>query len=468
MINKIILSLVFSIIFFSGCIREPDVNEATLEIEKFDEKQDYKIIKYSMVSSEETIFYPDTIERTSLKFSISISKPEFMSLKIDNHFTPLYLEPGYALSIDQPVVSGKPIKFSGHGAEINSLNSQFSLLSEVFNLRKYYDLELSEFQVLVQNIDQKADSIYAQSNQIDNSIMSFYIFKTKLMTRILSYIMSNYNVYDETVDVPEISNNDLNSVKKYTPLIESGAIDFSIMLDFYYLTFIRPAVYKSINPKSDSIETELPRKVDDYLRNLEIENQLKELLIAKNNYRCLKENGINATTTDVYNRFNNSYPNSRYLPALVNKYVELMGLTAGSLIPSVLMVDPNDEVVLLSETKGKLVYLDIWATWCKPCIASFRYYENLISDFAVNDVEFIFLSVDNQPDKWKQFIAEQKVPDGKHFIEKEKGAVYDAFKIYGIPRYILIGRDGKIIDAYAPGPGSKEIKELLSKYIGNN
>jgi thiol-disulfide isomerase/thioredoxin len=468
MINKIILSLVFSIIFFSGCIKEPDANEATLEIAIFDENMDYKIIQYDMVSSEETIYHPDTLEGANLKFSIFISEPTCMALQINNQYTPLYLEPGYTFSIDQPIVTGTSITFSGNGAEINSLNTQFSLLLEFFNPRQYYDLELSEFQDLVQNIDQKADSIYAQSNQIDNSIISFYLFKTKLMTRILSYIISNYNLYDETVDVPEIFNNDLHSVKKYTPLIETGAIDFSIMLDFYFLTFIRPAVYKSINPKSDSIETELPRKVDDYLRNLEIENQLKELLIAKNIYRCLKEDGINDTTTDVYNRFNNSYPNSRYLPALVNKYAELMGLTAGSLTPSVLMVDPNDEVALLSETKGKLVYLDIWATWCKPCISSFQHYENLIRDFSGNEVEFIFLSVDNQPDKWKQFIAGRKVPDGKHFIEKDKGAVYDAFKIYGIPRYIVIGRDGRIIDANAPRPGSTEIKELLSKYIVNN
>ncbi len=421
-----------------------------------------------MVSSEETNYLPYALENSSLKFSISISEPAFLTLKIDNQYTPLYLEPGDTLSIDQPILAGKPIKFSGNGAEINSLNSQLNSLLEVFNHREYYDLELSDFQLLVENIDHKADSIFVRSNQIDNRTMSMNLFKTKLMTRIMSYLIGNYDLYNNVNEVPEILGKDIKDIMEYTGLIKVEAIDYSIMLDFYYLTVIRPVVYKSINPKSDSIEIELPVKVDDYLRDLEMENQLKELLIAKNIYRSFKENGVNQATTEIYNRFNNSHHNSRYLPALINKNIELIGLISGSMAPPVLMVDLNDKVALLSETKGKLVYLDIWATWCKPCIANFRYYENLINDFTGKDIEYIFLSIDNQPDKWKQFIAEQEVPNGSHFIEQEKGSVSEAFKIYGIPRYVLIGSDGKIIDAYAPGPGTKEIKELLGKYIGNN
>jgi hypothetical protein len=111
MINKIILSLVFSIIFFSGCIKEPDANEATLEIAIFDENMDYKIIQYDMVSSEETIYHPDTLEGANLKFSIFISEPTCMALQINNQYTPLYLEPGYTFSIDQPIVTGTSIRF---------------------------------------------------------------------------------------------------------------------------------------------------------------------------------------------------------------------------------------------------------------------------------------------------------------------------------------------------------------------
>src|SRR5690606_38180730 len=99
----------------------------------------------------------------------------------------------------------------------------------------------------------------------------------------------------------------------------------------------------------------------------------------------------------------------------------------------------------LSDLKGKVVYIDFWASWCKPCLEQVPHAKTLKEELEGKDVVFLYISIDTDTSSWKKMI-ELKQINGLH------GIVYGGFssvpmKLYqinGIPQYFIIGKDGKI------------------------
>lgn len=107
----------------------------------------------------------------------------------------------------------------------------------------------------------------------------------------------------------------------------------------------------------------------------------------------------------------------------------------------------NTSYTLSPETFGSSVLIDVWASWCGPCIQSFPTVVELQNRHRDN-LEVISVSIDQKIDLFKKGLSEYEVP-GKLQLYAEHGFNSDFaefFQIKGIPRYILIGKDGRIID----------------------
>ena len=102
----------------------------------------------------------------------------------------------------------------------------------------------------------------------------------------------------------------------------------------------------------------------------------------------------------------------------------------------------------LESLKGKVVFIDTWATWCAPCIHHRPKILELAEKYQNNDeVEIILVSVDSSKDKWLSYLDEEDSKFGKNvFIKNGMETKFgDRYNIKSIPRYILIGKNGKII-----------------------
>jgi thiol-disulfide isomerase/thioredoxin len=128
----------------------------------------------------------------------------------------------------------------------------------------------------------------------------------------------------------------------------------------------------------------------------------------------------------------------------------------------------------LSELKGKYVYMDIWATWCGPCIREIPSLKKIEKQFGGKNIEFVSISVDEGRgyngnataayEGWKTMVA-QKELSGMQLIA-DNGFNSDfirAYKINGIPRFILIDPEGNIVNADAPRPSSSQLIDLLKE-----
>jgi len=125
------------------------------------------------------------------------------------------------------------------------------------------------------------------------------------------------------------------------------------------------------------------------------------------------------------------------------------------------------EFNLLRDTyRGKkIMYLDFWASWCKPCIGEFAAAKKLQKKFE-GDIVFVMLSIDEDKGKWQRAIDKYDLESGFHHYRI--GAQSDLavfYEINAIPRYILLDKHGNHYDLNAKRPGDSLLKSDFEKLI---
>lgn len=124
--------------------------------------------------------------------------------------------------------------------------------------------------------------------------------------------------------------------------------------------------------------------------------------------------------------------------------------------------DRNGELVSLSDFKGKVVVVDVWATWCGPCRGEIPSLVKLEEEMHGKDVVFIGVSVDVKKDhkKWLEVLDKEGLKGVQLFADGWSQIVKD-YKIKGIPRFMVFDREGKVVSSDAPRPSDPALKALL-------
>lgn len=111
---------------------------------------------------------------------------------------------------------------------------------------------------------------------------------------------------------------------------------------------------------------------------------------------------------------------------------------------------------LISSHKGKVIYLDFWASWCGPCRKSFPWMNGMQKKYQQQGLIIISVNVDNNKALADEFLAE--VPANFNVFYDPKGNVAKKFKLKGMPSSYIIDRSGKMISTHVGFTDSKKIK----------
>lgn len=121
---------------------------------------------------------------------------------------------------------------------------------------------------------------------------------------------------------------------------------------------------------------------------------------------------------------------------------------------------------VLKKHKGKVIYLDLWASWCGPCKKEMPSSQRLKEEYQDQEVAFVYISTDKNGNSWLNMIESLGL-SGYHYRASPDVTmeIVKRYNLQFIPRYILINKEGKVADANAKRPSDPMVKSDINKLL---
>lgn len=147
---------------------------------------------------------------------------------------------------------------------------------------------------------------------------------------------------------------------------------------------------------------------------------------------------------------------------------KLLLFAAALLLAPALHAQAKSFKEILSENKGKVILVDLWASWCGPCMAEMPAMKEIHDKYQDKAVAFVYLSYDADVVKWKAAAKRLGFIDDKHsFLTSDltENDVLKALNIKSIPRYLVFDKTGTLVNPDAPRPSDGTLDDELDKYL---
>lgn len=159
-------------------------------------------------------------------------------------------------------------------------------------------------------------------------------------------------------------------------------------------------------------------------------------------------------------------PDSTAFTAYKGKIASWDNMQTGAKAFDITLTDENGKTCQLSDiAKGKFTYIDVWATWCGPCKREIPYLAQLVEKYKDNPkVQFISISIDENIDAWKRMINQDQPAWPQYNIHGDVAKTFSQqWGISGIPRFIMIDKNGNIFNADATRPSDDATSDIIDK-----
>lgn len=263
-------------------------------------------------------------------------------------------------------------------------------------------------------------------------------------------------------------NDPANAVTEYFPLT------LNYYIGDYRLGYQGEAMYEDPDLSIGEQFLEYDRLLWEEFKGAQLEYTLTSVL----SQNALLGNN-EAILFDLFQKFKNDFPTSRYLPHFekaVAPIGELLVEEKFKFPEGVIQLDAEMEINSIEDImvmlKGKVVYIDVWATWCSPCLFEFRQKKPLEDFVQGKDIALVFISVDNEDrrEKWQNTIVDNGLK-GYHIMANYslRDELIDKFgdgSNLALPHYMIFNKNGKLADGNAKQPShNTKLFNDLRRYI---
>lgn len=193
--------------------------------------------------------------------------------------------------------------------------------------------------------------------------------------------------------------------------------------------------------------------IDKEFKNQKIKDQVA--------YESIRFQTKDIVQDDIYSKYMSMVENELYRKEIEEKYSNLKKISKGAISPSFELYDLNDDLVTLESLRGKLVYIDIWATYCIPCVKEIPALNKLEKEFKNKEIYFVSICLKDTKEQFERFVKEKKMGGIQLFAPDENINFFKNYLVRGIPRFILVDKEGYIIDAHTYRPSDPKLVELI-------
>lgn len=123
---------------------------------------------------------------------------------------------------------------------------------------------------------------------------------------------------------------------------------------------------------------------------------------------------------------------------------------------------------ILRKNKDKVIYVDLWASWCAPCRSGMPAAKKLREQFKGKDVVFIYLAINDTMQDWRRAVGSCETDylgENYRILNSEDSRFLREIKHTKIPHMLLYDRTGKLVDRDAPRPEDEQIKDMINRLL---
>lgn len=490
MSNKTILLFIFSLysistlfaesfwkedsVYFSGKILNYDKqNGKTISIQSID------VIKRNL----QQVHVAEINESGHFSISISIFYPQDLYF-IYGFSSSLICAPGDKMVLEIDAHAKRVNVVSGSRIQDNAHYGRFIYGISGLDIKKGFEMAKTSTAIeFIQYVKQKAE----------DKQQFFNAFKHDNNTSVFFNLMANdFLKYDMWVDLMcyrewfaaqnNIKKSEIELPAGYFDFLEQYQMDDNNQISSLHADFLHQLGRYVLSVPSDSLKKaevlfQNQKEIDGgkVLMNMILTNSTgftQELLLTK-----LYLDAIEGKQLDLFNAlFDSSLVTDDCFRSRIAKEHKKLQMfltnqnTDGSTIFSIKSNIVKDLIdTITTKYSGKVIYVDFWAPWCAPCMAEMPNSKSLQQDFKNQDVVFLFLANRCGEDSWKATIANKGITGEHILLNNDQYAVLAGeFGITGIPHYVLIGKDGRIVSKNALRPSQKEqLKGLINRLLNN-
>ncbi len=392
-------------------------------------------------------------EGGSFGFMYNIKKEGFYAIGNDNIMAgqfPVYLKPGDAANV---TINGLSMHFTGKNSAENIILGKWFTLSDTVRLKSiYFNKGMSTykdffpvFEKFLTTFDEFSKSVKTSNKIFNSEFVKWIAFDRDLIA--LNYIYTPRTIHPSADERPLFYKN-LNSISARYPNDDIFNFMYGIRLLQMYTMFTQNSggkndqysVIESLATDRQKGEMLMPiaERLKDYPLIMEFDAKYRKYFTTEN----LK----NRLDSKIRSLFQKGGANTK---AIDFTYPDVYGKN-----------------VSLSDFKGKVVLVDVWATWCSPCKAQIPFMQEMEKEFHGKDVVFISVSVDEEKDKskWLDMIKEKEM-GGVQLFASGWSKITKDYDIKAIPRFLLFDRNGNVYSTEAPRPSDPMLKDILNKLL---
>jgi len=494
-----LLLIILSIIFFLRCESKSDnFSKQSSEVSPIVLIYNNKSIKDSLllipdevnspitnytpvVYSSDTDFFDDKViifnSKTKVDtFIISSGTPIILKHKYNSEDLYFHIEPGDTLNYS--TLNGIPIYESKIQDELSLLDFK----AEALFRDKNYEFKSTDFHfnqithLILNNQNEKVfNANYLNLRKTASNKMHLTLDSLKGKNKISKEAFDLHKKRIKYDSINLLLNKNLFSIT-YTKNFEDYIEEDDTFLKYaFYKEFLHNLIKNKFNVNNkkfgNAVLLDAKQAYDSIKKNETLfTKKTKSYLLYHYLNQIVESRSIDVSKTylDDFIKNNSFKPLNTHVK---NKYLlDLYSLKKE--IDSVYLIDKYKKKIVLkdfiSQNKGKVIFIDFWASWCAPCIKAFPDSKKLINKYKDDDVIFVFLSIDKNVEDWRKAIEKENLFSYNHSflaVNYPSASFYKKLELKSIPRYLIYDTKGELAHKNAPSPSSDNIIDVLNEFL---